>query len=142
MSLDVEALRESFQVVVERSPDVVHRFYDTLFTRYPQARSLFTRNAREVQEKMLTQALGAVLDHLEDAPWLVSQLGAMGAKHVGYGVRDEMYAWVGESLLAALSEAAGEAWTPRVAQAWAGAYTAIQELMLAGARRERAGAKS
>jgi hypothetical protein len=27
MSLDVEALRGSFQLVVERSPDVVRRFY-------------------------------------------------------------------------------------------------------------------
>jgi hypothetical protein len=27
-----------------------------------------------------------VLDHLEDAPWLTDTLGALGAKHVGYGV--------------------------------------------------------
>jgi hemoglobin-like flavoprotein len=89
---------------------------------------------------MLTQALGAVLDHLEDAPWLETQLGAMGAKHVSYGVRDEMYGWVGESLLAALSEAAGDAWTPRIAKAWTDAFGAIAGLMIAGAERQRAAA--
>jgi hemoglobin-like flavoprotein len=135
MGLDVEALRGSFHVVVERQPDVVHRFYDILFSRYPQVRSLFSRNTRDKQERMLTQAIVAVLDHLEDAPWLESQLTAMGAKHVEYGVRDEMYGWVGESLVAALEGAAGDAWTPRVRQAWIDAFGAISGLMLAGARK-------
>lgn len=133
MSLDVEALRDSFSLVVERSPDVVHRFYDILFTRYPSVRPLFSRNSRDRQEKMLTDALVAVTDHLDDAPWLSEQLSAMGKKHVDYGVTPEMYGWVGECLIAALSEAAGEAWTPRVENAWIEAYGAIQGLMLGGA---------
>lgn len=137
MSLDVEALRGSFQVVVERSPDVVHRFYDILFARYPQARPMFSRNSRETQEKMLTGALVAVLDHLEDAPWLSEQLSAMGAKHVGYGVTDEMYGWVGECLVAALKDAAGDAWTPRVEKAWLDAFGAISGLMIGGAKAAR-----
>jgi hemoglobin-like flavoprotein len=58
MSLDVTALRTSFDLVVERSPDVVHKFYDILFARYPQARPLFSRKSRDKQEEMLTQALG------------------------------------------------------------------------------------
>jgi hemoglobin-like flavoprotein len=137
MSLDVEALRSSFQLVVEQSPDVVRRFYEIFFERYPQVRPLFGRNSSEAQEKMLTQALVLVLDRLEDAPWLETQLMALGAKHVGYRVSDEMYGWVGECLIAALSEAAGDAWTPRVEQAWIDAYGAISGLMLAGAKRER-----
>lgn len=141
MSLDVEALRGSFELVVERSPDVVHRFYEILFSRYPQVRPMFSRNAPAQQEKMLTQALAAVLEHLEDAPWLESQLSAMGAKHVSYGVGDEMYAWVGECLVAALKDAAGEAWTPRIEKAWGDAFGAIAGLMVAGAKRERAAAQ-
>ena len=132
MSLDVEALRGSFELVVERSPNVVHRFYEILFSRYPAARSLFSRNPGPHQEKMLTGALVAVMEHLEDAAWLTSQLSAMGAKHVEYGVQDHMYPWVGECLVAALQEAAGPAWTPRVADAWLGAFGAISGLMIAG----------
>ena len=91
----------------------------------------------EYVRKMLTEALVAVMDHLEDAPWLEQQLSAMGAKHVSYGVQDEMYAYVGECLVAALKDAAGDGWTPRVEKAWIGAFGAISGIMIAGAKRAR-----
>jgi hemoglobin-like flavoprotein len=133
MSLDVEALRESFALVVERAPDLTRRFYEVLFERYPQVRPMFGASTRK-QEEMLTRALAAVIDHLEDGPWLAETLRALGAKHVAYGVKDEMYDWVGDALVRAMAEVAGEAWTPRVSKAWADAYGAIAGLMMEGAR--------
>jgi hemoglobin-like flavoprotein len=133
MSLDVDALRESFDLVAERSPTLIHRFYEMLFARYPAAKQLFGRNTAAKQEEMLTRALAAVLDHLDDAPWLKETLTALGAKHVDYGVTDEMYGWVGECLLATLAEVAASDWTRRVESAWTDAYGAISTLMLAGA---------
>jgi hemoglobin-like flavoprotein len=129
MSLDVQALRDSFALVAEQETELARRFYAIFFLRYPQVRGLFGRNTQAQQEKMLTQALAAVVDHLEDAPWLTSTLRALGARHEGYGVRPEMYDWVGECLLAALAEVAGDAFTPRVRDAWAQAYAAIAALM-------------
>lgn len=129
MSLDVEALRSSFALVVEREPDVVKRFYGHLFSRYPQVRPLFGRNSEDKQQQMLTSALVAVVDHLEDAPWLVENLAALGRRHDDYGITPEMYPWVGECLVQSLSEVAGDAWTPRVRDAWLGAYGAICGLM-------------
>ena len=138
MSLNVHALRQSFELVVERAPDLTHRFYDILFARYPEARPLFGRSSRPAQEQMLTAALAAVLDHLEDASWLRSTLGALGERHTGYGVTAEMYGWVGESLLATLAEVAGSAWTAEVAAAWTEAYGAIASMMMAGTGVRRA----
>lgn len=135
MSLDVTTLRGSFELVIAREPEITHKFYDVLFERYPQARPLFSRNARQKQEKMLADALVAVLDHLEDAPWLTQNLHALGAKHVDYGVTEEMYGWVGDALLRTLAAAAGDAWTPSVEQAWSDAYRAIAGLMLEGAAK-------
>jgi hemoglobin-like flavoprotein len=76
MSLNVKLLRESFDVVVERSPNLTHRFYEILFERYPQTKPMFPEGRRSRQEGMLTEALVAVLDHLEDAPWLTGTLHA------------------------------------------------------------------
>jgi hemoglobin-like flavoprotein len=132
MSLNVAALRGSFDLVIERAPNLTHRFYEILFERYPQARSLFGKGATRAQEEMLTRALVAVLDHLEDAPWLEETLGALGNKHVDYGVTNEMYAWVGDALLSTLAEVAGPDWTPEVAGAWTEAYDAIAALMTGG----------
>ena len=133
MPLNVNLLRQSFEVVATANPSFVSRFYEILFERYPQTRPLFPQNGMARQAEMLTQALVAVLDHLEDAPWLQDTLGALGAKHVGYGVTREMYDWVGASLLATLGEVAGPAWTPELQGAWGEAYGAIVSLMQARA---------
>lgn len=82
---------------------------------------------------MLQDAIVAVVDHVEDATWLTTTLHGLGGRHVGYGVTDEMYDWVGECLLATLAELAGEAWTPPVALAWTEAYGEIAGLMKEGA---------
>ncbi|HEX4340472.1 MAG TPA: globin domain-containing protein [Polyangiaceae bacterium] len=136
MSLDPALLRQSFDIVVEREPELTLRFYDVLFSRFPQAKSLFAGTTVKRQAEMLQGALVAVLEHLEDASWLVSTLGGLGQKHVAYGVTTEMYGWVGESLIATLAEAAGDAWTPELEGAWAEAYGAITGLMLDGAAKE------
>ena len=130
MALNVGLLRESFEVVATANPRFTTRFYEILFERHPQARPLFPANGMARQAEMLSAALVAVLDHLEDAPWLEETLGALGAKHVGYGVTREMYDWVGASLLATLAEVAGPAWTPELQAAWGEAYGAIVSLML------------
>jgi hemoglobin-like flavoprotein len=140
MALNVELLRGSFELVIERAPDLTARFYQIMFTRYPQVRPMFSRNAPEKQQQMLAQAIAAVVDHLEDAPWLERTLKGMGAKHLEYGVRDEQYAIVGECLLAALADAAGPAWNKELEAAWTEAYGAIAGLMQAGAREARAAA--
>jgi hemoglobin-like flavoprotein len=132
MSLDPNILRSSFEIVIDRRPDLTLRFYEILFVKYPQLQRLFSRD-RTAQSKMLAEALAAVLDHLEDAPWLVQTLGTLGAKHVGYGVTDEMYDQVGDALLATLAEVAAEAWTAEVAAQWTMAFGAIAGMMKAGA---------
>ena len=133
MSLNVALLRSSFDLVVERQPQLTHRFYEILFQRYPQAKALFVRHTLAAQEQMLTDALVAVMDHLEDAPWLTSTLKGLGAKHKGYGVTNEMYGWVGASLLATLAEVAAGDWTKAHETAWSDAFGAIAGLMQAGA---------
>ncbi|HZR80500.1 MAG TPA: globin domain-containing protein [Candidatus Binatia bacterium] len=133
MALNADLLRTSFDLVVKRNDHVTGRFYDILFERYPQAKALFRRNSRAEQEKMLAEALAAVLDHLDDASWLGATLVALGRKHVDYGVTTEMYGWVGASLLATLAEVAGPDWTPELESAWTEAYGAISGLMLKGA---------
>ena len=141
MTLNPELLRNSFDLVIERQPELTARFYEILFERYPEVRPLFGRNSTAHQRQMLQSALGAVLDHLDDAAWLRETLLAMGKKHVDYGVTTEMYDWVGASLLAALGEAAGVDWTPELEAAWVAAYSAIAGLMQEGAAEVAAAAE-
>lgn len=128
MTLNPTLLRSSFELVIERCPDLTLRFYEILFERHPELARLFSRD-RAGQAKMLASALSAVLDHLEDAPWLQATLGALGQRHTGYGVTDAMYDHVGDALLATLAEIAGDDWTDELAAQWTLAYSAIAGMM-------------
>jgi len=132
MALDVQLLRSSFNVALARQPDLTHVFYEGLFARYPDARPLFDGAHMASQEQMLGEALVAVLDHLEDVPWLQSTLTGLGAKHADYGVTPQMYDWVGDVLIATLANANGEQWTAAHTAVWQEAYAAIVAMMLAG----------
>jgi hemoglobin-like flavoprotein len=132
MGLDTQVLRSSFNVALERQPNLTHVFYEDLFARHPAARPMFAMADMAAQERMLADALVAVVDHLEDVPWLQSTLAGLGAKHAGYGVTSEMYDWVAESLVSSLAAASGPEWTADVAAAWQDAYAAIVGMMLAG----------
>ena len=132
MALDPKILRDSFELVAQRTPDLTARFYDALFRRRPDLQPMFQSRPRALQEQMLGEALGAVLDHLEDAPWLKRQLAALGARHAEYGVTRAMYDDVGAALLETLAKSAGNDWTATVEDQWKQAYAAICELMWAG----------
>src|SRR2546421_7282259 len=106
MALQTDRLRASFQLVLSRDADLTRHFYEDLFARHPEARPLFGRHSQDVQERMLAEALVAVMEHLDDAPWLEENLVQLGSKHAGYGVTGEMYDWVGESLIATLARTA------------------------------------
>lgn len=136
---DVPALRSSFEQIVTRVPELTTLFYDRLFAEHPDLRPLFRRNHLPIQAKMMNDTLLAIIDRLEDAPWLRSSLAALGGRHVEYGITEEMYARVGACLLATLAAAAGpEIWTPAVAGAWSQAFSAITSMMLQGARARSA----
>ena len=132
MGLDVELLRSSFALVTDRQPQLTLRFYEHLFEAHPELQPLFKSRTRDAQAQMLQEALVAVLDHLEDAPWLTDTLGSLGARHQGYGVTPPMYDYVGEALLKTLAEAAGEDWSDALHQSWSDAYGAIRDMALAG----------
>lgn len=141
MALDVETVRASFDLAMRGNPAIVPRFYEILFDRHPQLRALFgARSVGGGQTGMVTEAIVSVVDHLDNAPWLAEELSRLGARHVAYGVRDEMYEWVGEALLAALAEAVGHRWTPRMDAAWRAALAAVVDLAVLGARRARTAA--
>jgi hemoglobin-like flavoprotein len=139
--MSTEIIRDSFEIILRNEPLLARRFYELLFARHPRVVPLFSRQNRVAQERMLAEALVALVDHLDDAAWLGDTLPALGARHAGYGVTDEMYGWVGACLLDAMAAAAGPAWTREVAAAWTGAYAAVARLMLQGAHAATAGRK-
>nr|WP_275432080.1 globin domain-containing protein [Streptomyces sp. ICC1] len=127
-------LKSSFAVVERRAEHAVKFFYSHLFWHNPGVRELFPASFEDMerQRDRLFAALTHVIAHLEDET-LVPYLRDLGRDHRKFLAGPEHYAAVGSSLLAALAETSGEAWTPAVEKAWAEAYQVIADAMTAGA---------
>lgn len=126
-------LEESYELALLRDPDFPRLFYDILFREHPSTKSLFKANSLNAQRTMLSKALLAAIDHLQDDAWLAEHLTPLGKEHVGYGVTLEMYDWVGDALVASIAEVCEDDWTPAHASAWRAAYQRISQVMRHGA---------
>jgi methyl-accepting chemotaxis protein len=133
MAIDVERLEESFDLVAPQGDELMRTFYDKLFEAAPSVRPLFADVDMERQRQALLNMLLVVRESLRDLDDIVPDLEELGARHIEYGAKSEHYPVVGEVLIAAMAEVAGDAWKPEYTSAWQDAYQVVQGVMLSGA---------
>jgi hemoglobin-like flavoprotein len=133
MAVDVETLEESFDLVAPQGDELMRVFYDNLFEAAPAVRPLFAGVDMERQRQALLNMLLVLRESLRDLDDIVPDLEELGARHVEYGAQPEHYPVVGEVLIGAMAQVAGDAWKPEYSAAWQEAYPIVQDVMLSGA---------
>ena len=133
MTLDVPALEKSFDLVAPRGDELVDIFYGRLFETAPAVKPLFAHTDLPRQKGMLLGALVLLRKSLRDLDAIVPTLRGLGARHVAYGARPEHYPVVGEVLIAALADVAGDDWRWDYEKAWSEAFDLVATVMLDGA---------
>jgi hemoglobin-like flavoprotein len=134
MTLDLEALETSFDLVAPRGDELMDVFYSRLFTAAPAVKPLFATTDLRRQKTMLLGTLVLLRKSLRDLDAIVPKLRELGARHVAYGAQPEHYPIVGEVLIASMAQIAGAAWTNEYEQAWTGAFAIVAGAMIDGAR--------
>jgi hemoglobin-like flavoprotein len=86
MSLNVNLLERSFELVKESRADFSAQFYANLLSDYPNVQPLFANTQLEEQGKKLFDSLVLVIDNLHKPEVLSSTLQGLGTRHVQYGV--------------------------------------------------------
>ncbi|MBL9132465.1 MAG: hypothetical protein JNG86_14775 [Verrucomicrobiaceae bacterium] len=129
----VHLIRESFHTLSRHGHVAALVFYQRLFELAPELRPMFKGDI-EVQSKKLIDMLGVLIAMLERPRGLELELRAMGARHVGYGVKEEHYAVVGAALLSMLAQTLDKEFTPELCTAWTALYGDVEKLMKAGAK--------
>jgi hemoglobin-like flavoprotein len=142
MTLDLDTLETSFDLIAPSGEELVDIFYARLFEAAPAVEPLFAHTDLRKQKAMLLATLVLLRKSLRDLDAIAPKLRQLGARHVAYGARPEHYPVVAEALLASMAELAGEAWTPDVASAWAGALRLVAAAMLEGAEEAEAHAEA
>lgn len=127
--MDVQLLKQSFELVAPQKEAFARAFYQRLFAHYPETIPLFAKTDMRRQENSLMATLAIVVNGLADGTNVVPAVQALGKRHYGYGVRSEHFHAVGQSLIATLSEFLGASWTPEIEASWGEAYTILSTVM-------------
>ncbi|WP_420149065.1 globin family protein [Spirosoma sp.] len=131
----IRLVRKTFQRIANVAPEIVGGvFYHRLFDVAPQVRPLFSRRSLPEQSHKLMTMLTYVVDHLNSLDKIVEEVSALARRHQQYGVQEDYYAYVGESLLWTLEQALMDDWTPNVREAWTACYTLLSETMIHATR--------
>ena len=133
----ISLIRASWQLVLPISDDAAALFYGRLFEVDPSLRPMFRGDMTE-QGRKLMQMITTVVRSLDRPDRVIGAVEALGARHAGYGVRDEHYDTVGAALLWTLEQGLGDAWSAPLADAWAEAYGTLAGVMQAAAARSAA----
>ena len=132
----ITLVQSSFQRLGPRLPAMATRFYQELFARDPALRPLFT-TPMELQKVKFAEKLTEIVRAFPRLDELLAHTRALGARHVGYGVRTADYRTLGDALLAALAAILGDSFDAPTREAWTLAYNLVAETMLEGAAAAR-----
>jgi len=128
----VAAVQSTWERVVPISDTAASLFYGRLFALDPKLARMFPADMTEQRRRVMTM-IGVAVRGLTRIDTLVPVLRNLGARHAGYGVRDEHYALVGAALLWTLEQGLGPAFTDEAREAWTVAYGVIATTMQEGA---------
>ena len=132
----ITLVQSSFERLGPDLPAVTARFYQEVFQRNPSLRPLFPSDLTELRVKF-AQKLTEIVRAMPRLGELLTHTRALGARHVGYGVRAADYQTVGDSLIVALASVLGEEFDPATREAWELAFNIVAETMLEGAAAAR-----
>ena len=129
----VTLVRNSWNQVIPIADQAAGLFYGRLFELDPSLKPMFKGDMTEQGEKLM-RMIGIAVDNLDKLDEVVPAVQDLGVKHLGYGVKNSQYGTVGESLLWALGQGLGDAFTTDVMNAWTDVYTVLANTMMEAAR--------
>ncbi len=128
----VALVQASWAKVTPISERAAELFYGRLFELQPGYRELFGSDMQK-QGRMLMSMLNTAVAALEHLHSILPAVQALGRRHVGYGVREEDYAVVGQALLWTLEQGLGDDFSAEVREAWTLTYQTLSEVMIEAA---------
>ncbi len=128
----ITLVQASFKKIELVEEEAAVLFYARLFELDPALRRLFKEDMSEQRFKLM-EMLEFTVQGLEKLDELVPAVRALGARHVGYGVKTEHYETVGSALLWTFGHALGEEFTADMKDAWTEVYNLLAETMQDGA---------
>ncbi|WP_375325454.1 adenylate/guanylate cyclase domain-containing protein [Flagellimonas sp. GZD32] len=127
MDLQLE-LQSSMNIMLADEGKFAEIFYEKVFNYAPYVRDLFKNNMAD-QGRLLTHMLGGIVYSLSRPDHLKRGLAKLGQNHTHYGVKEEYYPVVKQSMIETIDEVLGENKTSQTLEAWGAALDFVIDTM-------------
>ncbi|OEE60559.1 nitric oxide dioxygenase [Enterovibrio norvegicus FF-454] len=126
----IEIVKSTAPLLAETGPKLTAHFYDRMFARHPELNDIFNMSNQfsGAQREALFNAVHGYAANIDNLPALLPVIEKIAQKHVSFNITPEMYAIVGENLLATIDEL----YSPgqEVLDAWAEAYGVLAHVFV------------
>ncbi|WP_407332001.1 NO-inducible flavohemoprotein [Enterovibrio sp. 27052020O] len=126
----IEIVKSTAPLLAETGPTLTAHFYDRMFARHPELKDIFNMSNQfsGAQREALFNAVHGYAANIDNLPALLPVVEKIAQKHISFNITPEMYAIVGENLLASIDEllAPGQ----DVLDAWAEAYGVLAHVFV------------
>src|SRR5688572_20274731 len=104
-------------------------FYSKLFFDMPHLEKLF-HTPKEQQSRKLIEMLSVIVGRLDSLEELTEEIKQLAIRHVQYGVKEQHYKAVGNTLLWTLQQGLGNDWNEKVNEAWVTCFQTLSDAMI------------
>lgn len=129
----IDLIKATVPLLQQQGEAITRHFYKTMLTEHPELKAFFNE-ANQVEGTQARALAGAVLAyaaHIDRLEAIGPALPRIIQKHAALGVRPEHYPIVGECLLRAIRAVLGEVADDAIMAAWAQAYDALADMLIA-----------
>lgn len=130
MSLRIDMLKNSFQIVESRGNEFASLFFMRLFTMFPETKPLFANTDMRRQKKKFVNILRLIVESLEETDILAAVLRDIGRRCQESKVSEGHCSMAGVALITALSEFLKEKWTLEMKDVWVDTFEEISGQMM------------
>ncbi|MGF1768126.1 NO-inducible flavohemoprotein [Enterovibrio makurazakiensis] len=126
----IEIVKSTAPLLAETGPKLTAHFYDRMFSHHPELKNIFNMSNQftGAQREALFNAVHGYAANIDNLPALLPVIEKIAQKHVSFNVTPEMYAIVGENLLATIDELFSPG--QEVLDAWAEAYGVLANVFV------------
>jgi hemoglobin-like flavoprotein len=124
----ISLIEGSWGYIITNTEEAGKLFYTRLFEQSPHLKHLFKENMRE-QERKLMSMIALAVSKLNNLDEVLNDVKALGTRHKGYGVKEDMYNDVAGALLWTLEKGLGDQWNDEVKEAWTSLYVTLAGIM-------------
>lgn len=129
----IDLIKATVPLLQQQGEAITGHFYRTMLSEHPELKAFFSE-ANQVEGTQARALAGAVLAyaaHIDRLDAIAPALPRIIQKHAALGVRPEHYPIVGQCLLRAIREVLGDVASDAIMAAWAEAYGALADLLIA-----------